>query len=108
MANGNGIPPMANGNSVPLMANGNSISLMANGNNIPPMANGNGVPPSPSQQSSITDDLSLYDAPDVMGTGYTWNGHGYGLQIVQQPVRARMCGFGDKVGEYVGNHTSRS
>lgn len=28
----------------------------------------------------------------------TYNGRIYSLEVVQQPVRARMCGFGDKVG----------
>ena len=66
-------------------------------NTFPSMANGNGVPPSPSQHSSTTDDMSLYDAPDLPPISYIWRNHGYALQIIQQPQRARMCGFGDKV-----------
>lgn len=31
-------------------------------------------------------------------TGMDENHRTWSLQVVQQPVRARMCGFGDKVG----------
>lgn len=28
------------------------------------------------------------------------DGRSWSLQVVQQPIRARMCGFGDKVGDF--------
>lgn len=69
------------------------------GNNVSPAANGNGVPPSPSQGSSVTEDLSNYDLPALSPTSKVWGNYGYGLYVQQEPVRARMCGFGDKVKE---------
>ena len=32
------------------------------------------------------------------------DGRSWSLQVVQQPIRARMCGFGDKVGEFFRCH----
>lgn len=33
------------------------------------------------------------------------DGRIWSLQVVQQPIRARMCGFGDKVGFIYTRHT---
>jgi hypothetical protein len=69
-----------------------------------PLPNGNGVPPSPSQASSATDDLSNYDLPDLPTMSRVWGNHAFVLLIQQQPQRARMCGFGDKVNANPSSH----
>ena len=60
------------------------------------------TPTSSSQQSPRTEkskeeDLSDLPGPPPMTTLY--DDKVWALDIAQQPVRARMCGFGDKVGD---------
>ncbi|RVX68524.1 hypothetical protein B0A52_07948 [Exophiala mesophila] len=52
-------------------------------------------PPSPSQASEVADD-SNYNLPEIPPVSRVWRNYVWALQIVQQPIRARMCGFGDK------------
>ncbi|KAL2421219.1 Velvet complex subunit RYP3 [Exophiala dermatitidis] len=52
-------------------------------------------PPSPSQSSEANDDanFNIQGPPPV---SRVWEGRAWALEVVQQPIRARMCGFGDK------------
>lgn len=47
-------------------------------------------PPTPFGRKCVLERVSRY-ARAELGTRY------YSLEVVQNPVRARMCGFGDKV-----------
>ncbi|EXJ96447.1 hypothetical protein A1O1_01573 [Capronia coronata CBS 617.96] len=55
----------------------------------------NAPPPSPSQSSEANDEanFNLQGPPPV---SRIWEGRAWALEVVQQPIRARMCGFGDK------------
>lgn len=56
-------------------------------------------PPSPTQVSQVSDVMeeSNPNLPDPPAVHRIWEGKVWALEVVQQPVRARMCGFGDKV-----------
>lgn len=60
-------------------------------------------PPSPSQSSEVADDGN-YNLPEVPPVSRIWRNYVWALQIVQQPIRARMCGFGDKVSTLQETH----
>ena len=54
------------------------------------------------KELSLESQRSLYLTRDMMRANLAPTGSGmpelkYKLEVVQQPVRARMCGFGDKV-----------
>lgn len=52
-------------------------------------------PPSPTQASQAADPVDEW--PDPRPVHRIHDGKVWALEVVQQPVRARMCGFGDKV-----------
>ncbi|EXJ78997.1 hypothetical protein A1O3_08498 [Capronia epimyces CBS 606.96] len=52
-------------------------------------------PPSPSQSSDANDDAN-FNVQGPAPISRIWEGRGWALEVVQQPIRARMCGFGDK------------
>ena len=54
-------------------------------------------PPSPSQNSEAANDEANFNLPTPPPVSRIWEGRAWALEVVQQPVRARMCGFGDKV-----------
>jgi hypothetical protein len=49
--------------------------------------------PSSAGASSIVSPTGQAEPVSTIHDGRIWS-----LQVVQQPIRARMCGFGDKVG----------
>lgn len=69
------------------------------GHNMSP--DSDSVPPSPSDTSEEAVNRRaawLASMPDIPPIMRIYKGKVYSLHIGQQPVRARMCGFGDKVG----------
>lgn len=52
-------------------------------------------PPSPTQVSQVSEAMEEWPEPPAVHR--VWEGKVWALEVVQQPVRARMCGFGDKV-----------
>ncbi|KAL8717250.1 MAG: hypothetical protein Q9225_005491 [Loekoesia sp. 1 TL-2023] len=64
----------------------------------PPPIERNGPPyPTPSSASAAAPPPSLPTSPqEPSSTSTIVGGRKYSLDIIQQPVRARMCGFGDK------------
>jgi len=56
-------------------------------------------PPSPTQASQVSDVVEEVNTnlPDPPPVHRVWEGKVWALEVVQQPIRARMCGFGDKV-----------
>ena len=89
------MPPHTNGDGVhassfmPPYANGDGVHHSPA---MPPHANGDGVHPT----KEADDDLSTYKLPDLPPMSRTWGKHSFALVVQQAPVRARMCGFGDK------------
>lgn len=55
------------------------------------------IPPSPREEASKEKDMDYTDLPGPPAVNNIYQGYIYMLKWVQQPVRARMCGFGDKV-----------
>jgi hypothetical protein len=61
-----------------------------------------GIPSGPVQHPQNNQLAPMYSAPPqprrdaTDPTSYTTNGFTYRLEVAQQPIRARMCGFGDK------------
>lgn len=57
------------------------------------------IPASPSSASAEQEENSIREnTPGPTPVCHTWEGKTWGLKVVQEPLRARMCGFGDKVG----------
>ncbi|KAK5090495.1 hypothetical protein LTR05_000667 [Lithohypha guttulata] len=55
------------------------------------------TPPSPSQsEGAEEEEIIRRSLPDPPAEVRTQHGRTYALDVVQQPLRARMCGFGDK------------
>ena len=48
------------------------------------------------------DGFLIMDEPPTVSTKY--DGREWSLEVPQQPIRARMCGFGDKVWDHVFDH----
>ncbi len=48
----------------------------------------------------------IMNEPPAVSTKY--DGREWALEVPQQPIRARMCGFGDKVCAYVGLTSRRA
>ena len=65
--------------------------------NMSTSAGANLPPPSPSQNSEAANDEANFNLPGPPPVSRIWEGRAWALEVVQQPVRARMCGFGDKV-----------
>lgn len=66
--------------------------------NISRSATQNNVPQSPGSSTGVDDEefvRSTTKQPDP--ECHVFDGRIYGMKVVQQPNRARMCGFGDKV-----------
>lgn len=78
-------PPLSLSTQIPDPPNYSNYNMAAN---VPP--------PSPSQSSEVADDGN-YNLPEIPPVSRVWHNYVWALQIVQQPIRARMCGFGDKV-----------
>ncbi|KIW84551.1 hypothetical protein Z517_03801 [Fonsecaea pedrosoi CBS 271.37] len=76
---------------MPLTNNNMNALMNSNGNG----GSSNMPPPSPSH-SSTTDDESFYGLPEIPPTSRIWGKYGFAVEVIQQPKRARMCGFGDK------------
>lgn len=58
----------------------------------------NNVPQSPTSSAGVEDEEFVRNTtkqPDP--SCHVFDGRIYGLKVIQQPNRARMCGFGDKV-----------
>lgn len=59
----------------------------------------NNVPQSPGSSSTGNEDEEFIRTttkqPDP--TCHVYDGRIYAMKVIQQPIRARMCGFGDKV-----------
>lgn len=57
------------------------------------------VPQSPGSSSTGNEDEEMIRTttkqPDP--ACHVYDGRIYGMKVIQQPIRARMCGFGDKV-----------
>jgi len=62
------------------------------------MGAANVPPPSPSVLSETEKDEENYRKPGPPPITTVWDNKIWALEVVQQPKRARMCGFGDKVG----------
>ncbi|OAP62477.1 hypothetical protein AYL99_04682 [Fonsecaea erecta] len=54
------------------------------------------MPPASPSHSSTADDESLYGLPEIPPISRIWGKYGFAVEVIQQPKRARMCGFGDK------------
>lgn len=56
-------------------------------------------PPSPTQASQVSEanEEFITTLPEPSPVHRVWEGKAWALEVAQQPVRARMCGFGDKV-----------
>lgn len=61
-----------------------------------PQASSSSIPPSPREEAGRDKDPDYSNLPGPEPTCNEWMGYVYVLEWVQQPVRARMCGFGDK------------
>jgi hypothetical protein len=57
------------------------------------------IPPSPREEAGKDKDADYTNLPGPPPTCNEYQGYIYMLQWVQQPIRARMCGFGDKVSD---------
>ncbi|RMD43951.1 hypothetical protein DV735_g1251, partial [Chaetothyriales sp. CBS 134920] len=51
--------------------------------------------PTPEDENEANDEAAR-NRPDILPVSKEYNGRSYVLTVVQQPERARMCGFGDK------------
>lgn len=72
------------------------------------VATQNNVPQSPTSSAGVEDEEFIRNTvkqPDP--SCHVFDGRIYGLKVVQQPNRARMCGFGDKVVAYPQKHRIR-
>jgi hypothetical protein len=68
----------------------NSMHPLLNGNAGASDSNNPGDP-------NIRDVVKHESLEDIKPMSRVWGKYGFGLAIQQQPKRARMCGFGDKV-----------
>ncbi|EXJ61316.1 uncharacterized protein A1O5_11873 [Cladophialophora psammophila CBS 110553] len=81
---------MAANNKIPLTNN----NMNAVANNI---SNSNSImPPASPSHSSTADDESFYGLPEIPPISRIWGKYAFAVEVIQQPKRARMCGFGDK------------
>jgi hypothetical protein len=55
------------------------------------------IPPSPREEAGRDKEPDYSNLPGPEPKCNEWMGYIYVLEWVQQPIRARMCGFGDKV-----------
>lgn len=55
------------------------------------------IPPSPREEAGKEKDIDYSNLPGPAPTCQKYQGYVYVLEWIQQPIRARMCGFGDKV-----------
>ncbi|KIX00181.1 uncharacterized protein Z518_10319 [Rhinocladiella mackenziei CBS 650.93] len=54
------------------------------------------LPPQSPSQGSEPNDEGNFNLLGPAPVSRVWEGKGWALEVVQQPIRARMCGFGDK------------
>ncbi|KIX93331.1 uncharacterized protein Z520_10974 [Fonsecaea multimorphosa CBS 102226] len=82
------------------MAANNKLPLTNNNMHTATNSNSNGgssnMPPASPSHSSTADDESFYGLPEIPPISRIWGKYGFAVEIIQQPKRARMCGFGDK------------
>jgi hypothetical protein len=58
------------------------------------------IPPSPREEAGKDKETDYTNLPGPDATCNEYQGYIYMLKWVQQPIRARMCGFGDKVSNH--------
>jgi hypothetical protein len=77
-----------------------SATQSSSGNMTSPELNGSSLPANSGRDNpeyDPDDDLSNYNLPTIPSTSRQWGKYDFVLEVAQDPIRARMCGFGDKV-----------